>query len=305
MNSNATFSTIDEYIALFPLVQQPLLQELRQFILEHAPAETMETITYKMPTFRYHGNLFHFARYKNHIGLYPGPAAIEHFQDNLKIYKTSKGAIQIPTDSPIPKELIKNLLDFNVQILKDKQGPNWHTHRHEWDECIELMNQIMAKTDLKKEFKWGSDIYTFQGKNVIGWGGFKNFFSLWFYNGVFLTDPYQVLISASEGKTKGLRQWRFKDIAEMDEQKILKYILESIQTIKDGKEIIIEKSANKEPSGFFKKALEEDSTFQSAFDALTPGRRKEYIEYIEEAKQEKTQLSRLEKIKPMILEKKD
>lgn len=299
---NTSFSTIDEYISSFPAEQQTKLNELRQLVKSCAPDETTETITYKMPTFRYNGNLFHFAQYKNHIGLYPGSAAIEHFANELAAYKTSKGAIQISIDSPLPTDLIRQIITFNIEQLKDKQGPNWHKHREDWTECIEIMNQIMAKTNLVKEFKWGSDIYTFEGKNVIGWGGFKNFFSLWFYNGVFLIDKYNVLISASEGKTKALRQWRFTNAAEMDEQKIYEYILESIQTIKDGKEIKVEKSPTKEPIGLLKNSLDEDELFNIAFQKLTPGKRKEYIEYIEEAKQEKTQISRLDKIKPMILE---
>ena len=37
------------------------------------------------------------------------------------------------------------------------------------------------------------------------------------------------------------------------------------------------------------------------FEKLTPGKQKEYIVFINEAKQEQTRLSRLEKIKPLIL----
>src|SRR5690606_5909032 len=88
----------------------------------------------------------------------------------------------------------------------------------------------------------------------------------------------------------------------MDEKKILAYIEESVQPIKDGKEIKPERSAPKQVEGFLKEELSKDKVFQEAFDKLTPGKKKEYIEYIEEAKQEKTKLSRVEKIKPMILE---
>ena len=133
-------------------------------------------------------------------------------------------------------------------------------------------------------------------------GGFKDFFSLWFYNGVFLTDPLQVLISASEGKTKALRQWRFTDVKDMDERKILDYINESIQTILDGKEIKIEKAAAKKVEGLLKSYLAAHADLQEAFDKLTPGKQREYIEYIEEAKQEKTKQTRLEKIHPLILQ---
>lgn len=52
-------------------------------------------------------NLLQFAAFKNHIGLYPGPQAVSTFADRLKEYKTSKGAIQLPFDKPLPFELIE------------------------------------------------------------------------------------------------------------------------------------------------------------------------------------------------------
>lgn len=299
---NQGFSNTDEYIQTCQQEHRPKLEELRAIIKAVAPAETKETIAYRMPTFRYNTNIFHFALFKNHIGIYPGSAAIEHFQDQLKDFKTSKGAIQIPLDSELPKKLIEDLVQFNVELFKDKKDPDWQKNSIEWSEAYELMYRVIEQTDLKKEFKWGTDVYTYNGKNVIAWGGFKNFFSLWFYNGVFLKDKEQVLVNASEGKTKALRQWRFEDVSEMDEKKILAYINESIQAIKDGKKIKPAKFEAMEASGLLKTALDADNKLSDAFNKLTPGKQKEYIIYIDEAKQEATKLSRIEKIKPLILD---
>ena len=51
-----------------------------------------------------------------------------------------------------------------------------------------------------------------------------------------------------------------------------------------------------------KETLNQNNKLFTSFKALTSGRQKEYIEYIDEAKQEKTKISRIEKIKPMIME---
>jgi uncharacterized protein YdeI (YjbR/CyaY-like superfamily) len=56
-----------------------------------------------------------------------------------------------------------------------------------------------------------------------------------------------------------------------------------------------------EVPGILQKALDADIKFKAAFEKLTPGRQKEYNLYIGEARQEKTKSTRLEKIKPMIL----
>ena len=233
------FSTVEDYISSFNEGQQKTLNELLQIIVTAAPHNAKQTINYAMPTIKWNGNLIHFAQFKNHIGLYPGTAAIKAFADQLESYKTNKGTIQIPNGKSLPKKLIEDLVKFNIELLKDKEKPN---QQSDWDECEEFMAQLINKTDLKKELKWGIDVYTHKGKNVIAWAGFKNFFSLWFYNGVFLQDKDQVLITASEGKTKGLRQWRFTDVKDMDEKKILSYIKESVQAIDDGKEIKPERS---------------------------------------------------------------
>lgn len=299
-----SIATIDEYINQFGGEKKEYLIKVRQLIAGLVPPAADETISYQMPTFRYKGNIIHFAMNKNHLGLYPGPAAIEHFITELKNFKTTKGAIQIPLDQPIPTQIITDIVNFNIDKLKDKQGPNWYQSRGNWQEAEELMQEIIQQTSLKKEFKWGSYIYTHKGKNVIGWGGFKNFFSLWFYNGVFLTDRDKHLISASEGKTKALRQWRFENVMDMDVEKIAAYIQESIQTIDEGKELKPTKSPMKAPAGLLLEALQTDPTFAESFQALTPGKQKEYIEYIDEAKQEKTKQSRIEKIKPLVLAKK-
>jgi uncharacterized protein YdhG (YjbR/CyaY superfamily) len=114
------FKTIDEYIATFPKDIQVILEELRQAIRESAP-EAEEAIRYQMPTFRLNGNLVHFAAYKNHIGFYPTPSAIEAFKEELSAYKTSKGAVQFPLTEPLPFVLIKEMLRFRVRANISKK----------------------------------------------------------------------------------------------------------------------------------------------------------------------------------------
>ncbi len=55
-----------------------------------------ERINWDMPTFG--KNVIHFAAAKRHVGIYPGPEAVEHFTKVLdeKKFKHSKGAIQMP-----------------------------------------------------------------------------------------------------------------------------------------------------------------------------------------------------------------
>lgn len=296
-----TILNIDDYIQQFSSEKQFILQTLRKLITQIAP-EATEIINYKMPTFRYNGNLIHFAMFKNHLGIYPGSEAIEVFQNDLSEYKTSKGAIQLPLDKEIPTDLIQKIVTYNLGNLKTKEVPDWKKHHDKWVDAIEKMERIIAETPLDRTFKWGADVFVFNGKNVLSYAGFKKHFAIWFYQGVFLKDEAQYLVSATEGKTHALRQWRFTSANEMQDDLISNYIREAIQLVKDGIEFKPIKAAPKVATGIFAEALSNDKKLNEAFEKLTPSKQKDYIIHIEDAKQEKTKMSRLDKIIPMILE---
>jgi uncharacterized protein YdeI (YjbR/CyaY-like superfamily) len=171
-----------------------------------------------------------------------------------------------------------------------------------WDEELSLLKAILDKTEMIETTKWGGPVFTIDGKNVVGLGGFKNFFTLWFFNGVFLSDPKKILVNANEGVTKSLRQWRFTSKSEIDEKSILAYINEAIANERAGRVIKPEaKSKNFEVPQMLQSALAENNLVPD-FGKFTPFKQREFSEYIDEAKQEKTKLVRIEKILPMIKE---
>ena len=100
--------TIEEYIKRQPEYAQPHLQEINQAIKSAIP-DTVEKISWSMPTYWKKHNLIQFAAFKKHIGLYPGPEAVEVFADKLQEYKTSKGTIQFPYDKPLPLAVIAEI----------------------------------------------------------------------------------------------------------------------------------------------------------------------------------------------------
>jgi uncharacterized protein YdhG (YjbR/CyaY superfamily) len=113
------YTTIDEYIALFPAEVQEILKKIRATVHEAAP-DAQEKISWQMPTFWQHENLVHFAAHQSHIGFYPGASGVEAFVDKLKEYKASKGTIQFPFSKPIPYELIRGITRFRVNEIMRK-----------------------------------------------------------------------------------------------------------------------------------------------------------------------------------------
>jgi len=108
-----TPESIDDYIAEFSSEIQEILTRLRYIIKTSAP-DAKEKISYQMPTFVLHGNLVHFAAYKNHIGFYPGPSGIDAFKDELSEYKGAKGSVQFPLGKPLPYHLVSKIVEFRV-----------------------------------------------------------------------------------------------------------------------------------------------------------------------------------------------
>ena len=106
--------TIDEYIALFPINTQDILQQVRETIHKAAP-NAKEVISYKMPAFKQNAVLVYFAAYQKHIGFYPTGSGIEAFQHEFGDYKWSKGAVQFPIDKPMPLDLITRITKFKAQ----------------------------------------------------------------------------------------------------------------------------------------------------------------------------------------------
>jgi uncharacterized protein YdeI (YjbR/CyaY-like superfamily) len=183
-------------------------------------------------------------------------------------------------------------------LESSKKTPIWDRNNN-WSEELELLKSVIVKTELVETTKWGGIVYVLNGKNVLGIGGFKNYFTIWFFNGALLLDKKKALVNAQEGVTKSLRQWRFSSKEEVDEAAVLEYINEAIANEKQGKN---SKPQKKEPiiSELFQKELDADANLADAFLKFSPYKQYEFLEYIETAKREETKRSRIEKIKPMI-----
>ena len=95
---------------------------------------------------------------------------------------------------------------------------------------------------------------------------------------------------------------RFNSPEEIDDQIILSYVQEAIQNQKAGKEIKINSAKKIEIPQELDQAFMNQPELKTNFDTFTPGKQREFAEYISEAKRSETRLKRLEKIIPLILQ---
>lgn len=174
--------------------------------------------------------------------------------------------------------------------------------RPQWTKELGLLRSIMLECGLEETVKWGEPAYLHRGKNIIGLSGFKAYVSIWFHQGCFLRDELQKLVNAQKGKTKALRQWRFKDVSAVDRDLVKAYVLEAMDNQEKG---MVMKPAKRSAKPLvipdeLKKAFASDLDLSHHFEQLTLSKKREYAEYIAEAKRAETKQRRLEKIIPMI-----
>lgn len=90
---------------------------IRDIFLSEVPDAT-EGIKYQMPTIMWHGNLIHYAAFKNHIGIYPLPDVLVALYEKLEGYKMGKGSIQFPNDKPLPEDVIRLIVKTRLEHRK-------------------------------------------------------------------------------------------------------------------------------------------------------------------------------------------
>lgn len=174
----------------------------------------------------------------------------------------------------------------------------------EWPKELATIREIMLQTELEEGLKWGMPAYMIDGKNVIGLGSFKKHFGIWFHQGVFLTDPKGVLKNAQEGKTVAMRQWKFKGAKDIKKSWIKQYVIEAIQNQKEGLEV---KPKRKQKSKIsipdeLTAAFKKKKSAKAQFEKLTPGKQRDVVEYITEAKRQATKDRRVVKCLELLKE---
>lgn len=105
MNTNKAF---DQYLHQYPTTIQGRLTKVYTIFQKFFP-EAQFIFSYQMPTFKGKKNLVHFAAYTNHIGIYPGPLAIQALLETYPTIKTSKGTWLIAHDQPLPLQILAHL----------------------------------------------------------------------------------------------------------------------------------------------------------------------------------------------------
>ena len=185
---------------------------------------------------------------------------------------------------------MKSYPDVNAYLAESEQ----------WPDEIAAIRPILLDCGLDEDIKWGKPCYSHQGANIAILQEMTSFLAVMFFKGALLEDRAELLHEQGPN-SRSARRFQFSSVAEITglADIIMDYVSQAIDVEEAGLEV--------EPApdpGFVEELqarLDNDPTFRAAFEALTPGRQREYNLNIAGAKQSQTRLARIDKHAPKIL----
>ena len=101
---------VDAYIEGLPPERGEAIAALRAFVHEVVP-DVVETISYKLPTFKYKGNvLCWLASQKRHMAFYMEPELVEAHKAELAPLSLGKSCVRFRKLDALPLDVIRGML---------------------------------------------------------------------------------------------------------------------------------------------------------------------------------------------------
>jgi len=170
-----------------------------------------------------------------------------------------------------------------------------------WPEEIEDLRPILLGCGLNEEVKQGKPCYGHGGRNIVILQEMKEFLALMFFKGALLNDSEGVLEDQGPNSrsARRIRITSVEDVARLADA-IKAYVDEAIEV--GGARLEVGPAPELVLVLELQNRLDQDPRFKVAFEALTPGRQREYNLYFSDAKQAKTRATRIEKYAQKILD---
>jgi uncharacterized protein YdhG (YjbR/CyaY superfamily) len=123
-NATVSKSEIDEYLGTLDETKRATLSRLRDTIVAIVP-DAEQCISYGVPAFKLQGKtIAGFAAFKSHLSYLPhSGSVIAKLAEETGGYTSTKGSLHFPVDRPLPKGLVKKLLDVRMaEAFGDETG---------------------------------------------------------------------------------------------------------------------------------------------------------------------------------------
>jgi uncharacterized protein YdeI (YjbR/CyaY-like superfamily) len=170
---------------------------------------------------------------------------------------------------------------------------------------LQHIRQLMHRAEprIVETIKWGVPNFEYKGQVAI-MASFKEHVGIGFRNDKIMEDPYN-LFGVNDQAIGSLG--KIRSLENMPEDNIMiEYIREAVKLNEEGKKPATRKTdfTKLEVPEYLTKALKTNKKAEEQFAVMSPGYRKEYIEWFEEAKTDATRQKRLDTALEWIAERK-
>lgn len=173
-------------------------------------------------------------------------------------------------------------IDAYLATVSDEQRP-----------ILELIRKTVHQTDdrIQEDWKWRAPCFNLEGL-VCWFVGFKSHVGLNFFKGALIKDVHNAFVE-EDGEDKGNRMIHYETIEQVNVNVIQDYVKQAILLNEAGIKVDFPKKKNIEVPDYFTKALGKNKKAREVFDGFTDAQRKDYIEWLVEAKREETRNKRM------------
>lgn len=167
-----------------------------------------------------------------------------------------------------------------------------------------IRERVLASgVELEETLKWNSPSWTHQGKLLCGMAAFKAHCVFGFWH----KDMQAEVAAAGKGKVGvgGIHRECLVDVKEVPSATAMKKLMKKAAELALSDKPAMKRSGPKPEAELpddLRRALARNKAAAAQFKAFTPGKRREYIEWITSAKREETRLARLEQALEWIAE---
>lgn len=151
-----------------------------------------------------------------------------------------------------------------------------------------------AIPDVEETMKWSMPHFDYLGEMMFMMASFKEHMAMGFWKVSIMNDPDKLLNPKEAMGNFG----RIKSMKDLPSDKIIiKYLKEAARLNKEGiKNPSRPKTTSEEIEvpDYFAKALSKNKAAKKVFDGFSPSKKKEYVEWLTEAKTEATRNKRME-----------
>lgn len=169
-----------------------------------------------------------------------------------------------------------------------------------WPAELAALRAVLLDCGLTEELKWGKPCYSEGGHNIAIVQEMKPHLALMFFKGALLADTAGVLVEQGPN-SRSARRIEFHTVQDVRElaDTVRAYVAEAVDVEAAG--LAVGPAPEPSLAAELQERLDADPALRTAFEALTPGRRREYNLHISEAKQAATRAGRVDKCVPKIL----